>query len=153
MRISVIFDDELVMVDGVGYRVTLPDEPDVHAIQWTGQTGEIEYRDQHTPNEAIDDQAVLAPYLALWQAAHEAATAPPAEPPRRLIPKSVVQERLNDLGRLGDAFQILNADPLNFGRWFAPNHPNVYADDAGLLTILGPDALDLTAEEIAAITA
>lgn len=80
MRLSVIFDDELVMKDGVGYRVTLPNEPDVHAIQWTGATGEIEYRDQHTPNEAFDDEAVLAPYLALWQAAHDAAIAPPSGP-------------------------------------------------------------------------
>lgn len=77
MRLSVIFDDELVMKDGVGYRVTLPDEPDVHAIQWAGETGEIEYRDQHTPNEAIDDESVLLPYLALWQAAQDATNPAP----------------------------------------------------------------------------
>ena len=70
---------------------------------------------------------------------------------RRLIPKSVVQERLNDLGRLGDAFALLQADPLNFGRWFAPNHPNVFADDEGLLAIL--DTLGLTAEQIAGVVA
>lgn len=89
MRLSVIFDDELVMVDGVGYRVNLPDAPEIHAIQWNGQAGEIEYRDQHTPNEAIDDQAVLAPYLALWQAAHDAAT--------QVSPVLVVPARISKL--------------------------------------------------------
>lgn len=90
MRLSVIFDDQLVMKDGVGYRVTLPDDPDVHAIQWTGEAGEIEYRDQHTPNEAIDDEAVLAPYLALWQAAHDAANPAPTFADRKAAKNAAV---------------------------------------------------------------
>ena len=154
MRLSVIFDDALVMKDGVGYRVTLPDEPDVHAIQWGGETGEIEYRDQHTPNEAIDDQAVLAPYLALWQAAHDAATALPNERPRRLIPKSVVQERVNAIGKWGAVIGALmpgGVPSIYYGRWFTPDHPNVYADDPDLLAMLR--AVGCTAEQIAEVTA
>lgn len=89
MRLSVIFDDQRVMVDGVGYRVTLPDASEIHAIQWTGQAGEIEYRDQHTPNEAFADEGLLAPYLTLWQAAHDAAT--------QVSPVPVVPARISKL--------------------------------------------------------
>lgn len=89
----------------------------------------------------------------IWDGETLAAPEIVAPSARRLIPKSVVQERLNDLGRLADALAILNDDPLRFGRWFAPNHPNVYFDDEGLLTVLGPDGLDLTEEQIAAVTA
>lgn len=70
---------------------------------------------------------------------------------RRLIAKSTVQERVNAVGKLGAAFAILQADPISFGRWFAPDWPNVYFDDPGLLAVL--EAAGCTPEEIAAITA
>lgn len=73
------------------------------------------------------------------------------EAPRRLIPKSVVQERVNDVGKLEGAFAALQADALAYCRWFAPDWPNVYADDEGLLAML--DGIGCTEEEIAAITA
>jgi hypothetical protein len=75
----------------------------------------------------------------------------PGPPPRRLIRKSLVQERVNAIGKLGDAFAALNADPLAFGRWFAPDWPSVYADDEGLLEVL--TGIGCTEEQIAAITA
>lgn len=75
--------------------------------------------------------------------------APPA--PRRELPKSTVQERVNAVGKLDEAFAVLNAQPIYFGRWFAPDWPNVYADDEGLLAVLA-DA-GCTADEIATITA
>lgn len=74
-----------------------------------------------------------------------------APPSRRLIPKSVVQERVNAVGKLGVAFSALQADPISFGRWFAPDHPNVYADDERLLQLLS--IIGCTAEEIATVTA
>jgi hypothetical protein len=70
---------------------------------------------------------------------------------RRLIAKSTVQERVNALGKLGDAFAALQAQPISFGRWFAPDWPQVYADDPGLLGLL--QYIGLTAEQIAAVTA
>ena len=72
-------------------------------------------------------------------------------PARRLIPKSVVQERLNTLGKLGAAFTALNSNPIYFGRWFAPDWPEVYFDDEGLLEVLG--AIGCTEAEIAQVTA
>lgn len=72
-------------------------------------------------------------------------------PPRRLIAKSLVQERVHVLGKLGIAFAALQAEPILFGRWFAPDWPNVYADDENLLLLL--NAIGCTEAEIAEITA
>lgn len=71
--------------------------------------------------------------------------------PRRQLPKSVVQERMNTIGKLGVAFAALQSNPLAFGRWFAPNWPNVYADDADLVGLL--TAIGCTEAEIAEVTA
>lgn len=73
--------------------------------------------------------------------------------PRRTIPKSVVQARANDLGKLGLVMALL-LQPENavyFARWFAPDWPNVFYDDEQMLLMLG--AVGCTAEEIATITA
>lgn len=83
MKLSVIFDDARVVKDGLGYEVMLPSKPEFWAIQWNGETGHIEYRDPDRLNEAIpnddrpDAAVFLAPYMALWQAAHALATAEP----------------------------------------------------------------------------
>ncbi len=76
---------------------------------------------------------------------------PQPTPPRRIIPKSVVQERMNDIGKLGAAFTALNSNPIFFGRWFAPDWPNVYFDDEGLLMVLS--AIGCTPAQIETITA
>ena len=66
---------------------------------------------------------------------HELAD-PPTEDARRLIPKSVVQDRLIEAGKLTAVLNILRMDDASYVRWFAPNHPNVYADDPSMLTVL-----------------
>lgn len=83
---------------------------------------------------------------AAWQAAQ--AEIPP---PRRLIPKSTVQERCAAIGKLDELMTALLANPLYFGRWFASDWPRVYADDAGLLEML--TAVGCTPEQIAEVTA
>jgi hypothetical protein len=72
---------------------------------------------------------------------------------RRLVPKSVVQERVNALGKLGQVFDMLRSagHEIYYARWFAPDWPNVYADDEGLLDIL--NAVGCTPDEINTITA
>lgn len=122
----------------------------------------------------LDEAVPLAPNKGVWMAVTDAVQAAPegqvlastsvelqdgapvrvgayAAAPRRLIAKSVVQERVNGLGKLGDAFAALNSQPLQFGRWFAPDWPQVYADDEGLLAML--TAIGLTADQIATVTA
>lgn len=87
-----------------------------------------------------------------WTWNGTAFVSPPApEAPRRLIPKSVVQERANAVGKLDALMAALLANPLYFSRWFAPNHPNVYFDDADMLTLL--NAVGCTEAQIADITA
>ena len=44
MRVTIIRDDNIVLVDGVAHRVDCSDLPiDVHAVQWAGDLGEVEY--------------------------------------------------------------------------------------------------------------
>jgi hypothetical protein len=62
---------------------------------------------------------------------------------RRMIRKSVVQARLIEAGKMNAAYAALTANPVYFARWFAPDHPNVYADDPdaiALLVAIGADA-------------
>ncbi len=71
--------------------------------------------------------------------------------PRRLIPKSVIQERVNDIGKLEAVLAALQSQAILYARWFAPDWPNVYYNDAAMLYLL--DAVGCTAPEITAITA
>lgn len=89
-------------------------------------------------------------HVPAWRGYGFVAVSPP-DPPRRLIPKSLVQERVHDVGKLELALAALNSDAISFARWFAPDWPNVYFDDPGLLAIL--EAIGCTAEEIEMITA
>lgn len=72
-------------------------------------------------------------------------------PVRRELTKSTLMQRLNAIGKLQLAFNALMSEPLQFGLWFAPDWPNVYADDADLLTML--HAIGCTDAEIAQVTA
>jgi hypothetical protein len=99
----------------------------------------------------ISYASLLASEEAREQAGVETAEAPPSPPVRRLIRKSVVQERVHAIGKMGAAFTALQSDPISFGRWFAPDWPNVYFDDEGLLAML--EAIGCTEAQIAAITA
>lgn len=75
------------------------------------------------------------------QAFYDLVDEPP--PPRRTILKSLVTARLIAAGKIGAAYQALNADPSAFARWFAPDHGEVYADDSdalALLAAIGADA-------------
>lgn len=55
MRLTIIRDMGLVHVDGRGHdELDLSSVPaDVHAVQWYGSNGEIEYVSNDVPNEAI----------------------------------------------------------------------------------------------------
>lgn len=81
--------------------------------------------------------------------AEEVAARPPE--PRRQLPKSLVWSRLVDLGKASAAKALLDQDAVAWGRWFAPDWPNVFADDQGLLDFLA--GLGLTEEQITAVTA
>jgi hypothetical protein len=77
MRVTVIFPDNAVYVDGVARVVQMPPhDPNWHALQWYDDVGDIEVR--VGAGRSIEDRSIVAPYLAAWEAA--APPAPPAPP-------------------------------------------------------------------------
>ncbi len=80
--VTVVPEDKIIIVNGVAYAVDMQYPDGIHAIQWAGTSGHIEYEDA-SPNTPIlpDDYAEhVQPFVTAWQAAHAAATAPPSEP-------------------------------------------------------------------------
>lgn len=68
------------------------------------------------------------------------ADAPP--PPRQTVLKSVVQSRIIEAGKMGNAYAALTGNPIYFARWFAPDHPSVYCDDPDAVTLVTALGLD-----------
>lgn len=77
VKIAIIPEDSIVVVDKKGYSgldlsFLLPS---VHAVQWYGAEGEVEYVDAQgrpTHNETITDFTPYQPALDAWQAAKAA---------------------------------------------------------------------------------
>lgn len=68
---------------------------------------------------------------------------------RRMVFKSVIIERLHQAGKLAAASAALNADLYTSERWYAPDKPAIYADDAealALLKAIGADPAVIFAE-------
>jgi hypothetical protein len=57
MRVSVVIDDNMVAVGGVGFHVDCSwIDQAIHAIQWYDTHGEIEYRSTYLPSEGRWDR-------------------------------------------------------------------------------------------------
>jgi len=69
MRVTVIPEDKWIRKDEVSER--LPEwnfnDPDIHAIQWYDDHGEIEWKNPQR-NEVITEDSILQPYLAALDA-------------------------------------------------------------------------------------
>lgn len=76
-------------------------------------------------------------------ATFEPLTVAPA--PRREVPKSVIQARLIAAGKMDAVFAALFASPADFARWFAPDWPNVFADDERMIEVLAAVGADIEA--------
>ena len=78
MRLSAVFDDNVVTVDGASRRViwssVLPAK--WHAFQWYDTVGEMEYGDR---NEKVYDTALAALFKSAWDAG-TAGDSPVADP-------------------------------------------------------------------------
>lgn len=82
MRITIIKDDNAVIVDGEHHTVDLSGLPEgFHALQWDGTSGEVEHtvtKCEHCGvrskkgNELIYDLAPYQPYVDGWTAAKKA---------------------------------------------------------------------------------
>lgn len=85
MRVTIIKDDNAVIVNGERHTVACTDLPaDFHALQWDGTSGEVEYRAtrcEHCSarskkgNALISDLAPYQKYVDAWLAAKGAADA------------------------------------------------------------------------------
>jgi len=64
--LTVVPSDSLIIVDGEPLHFDFDAPENLHAIQWDGTSGHIEYTDG--PNEVLTTDAAVAPYVALWQA-------------------------------------------------------------------------------------
>jgi hypothetical protein len=80
-------------------------------------------------------------YIAEWrsslpQPSETEIEAAEAAPPRRMLRKSTVQQRLIDVGLMDAAHAALWADKAAYARWFVSDHPKVNADDPEALALL-----------------
>ena len=75
-RVTVVPQDQLIIVDGMALHFNfIGPHTNLHAIQWDGQQGHMEWEDDFNwPLPAADTTAFedeVAPYVALWQAEKE----------------------------------------------------------------------------------
>jgi len=64
MNVCVITEDRLIQVDGEALNFDFTIDSNIHAIQWNGTAGHVEFKD-NTPNEDITD---FTPYQSLVDA-------------------------------------------------------------------------------------
>lgn len=82
MRLTIVREDNAVIVDGVRFTVDCSSLPvDVHAVQWDGAAGEVEYSvtrcdhcgaRQKKGNEFIRDASPYQTYVDAWKLAKAA---------------------------------------------------------------------------------
>lgn len=106
-----------------------------------------------TEDPAPDGQVVASEMISVAGARPVAtstfADAPPAA--RRLIPKSIVLQRVDDAGKFDPVYAAFQTQPKLLMKWNSPDWPNVFFDDETMLTVL--NAVGCTSDQIAAITA
>ena len=71
-RVTVVPADKLILVDGQGLTFDFSAPSNLHALQWDGQQGHLEFEDDYNQTLSASDPAAydeeVAPYVALWQA-------------------------------------------------------------------------------------
>lgn len=93
-RITIIADDGVVGVDGEFREVDLADlDPDIHAVQWDGAKGHIEFRTKGKLAKEVTSITPFQKYIDRWNAV------PPSPP--FVNPQRAPDERI-DIGRAGD---------------------------------------------------
>ena len=80
MRITIVRDDNLVIVDERAATIDVSDLPsNLHALQWRGETGEVEFNDG-TPNEIIANITQYQRYINVHQEIIAKEDEPPPPP-------------------------------------------------------------------------
>ena len=138
MRVTMIRDDNMVIIDGRVLSVNLSDMPsDVHAVQWFGESGHVEKQGQ--PNEAIASVSGYQTWISRFNdAAYEIDNPPTYVPTQEEIIQSfkdAIQNTLDDEAKIKGYDNIVSAcsyagypnvfqaEAVAFGQWRA----NVWA--------------------------
>jgi hypothetical protein len=121
MRVTIIVDDNKVVVEGIAYTIDCSAliEADVHAVQWFGDRGEIEFStDPDTgnrlPNAMITD---VSPFQFLIDAWMTEAQKPEPEPETPTAPPSVLPQDMIAQFTAADATKIRAAVEANAQFW------------------------------------
>lgn len=79
MRVTVIPADATVYVDGDARQVAMPPcDPNWRALQWDDDRGDVEVR--IGAGYSVEDWAIVAPFVAAWEAAAPRPAQPPGQP-------------------------------------------------------------------------
>ena len=72
-HVTVIPEDKIILVNGEGFVFDFPIPENLRALQWHDSAGHIEYTDgqPNRPLTSADYDAVVAPFVALWQAEYD----------------------------------------------------------------------------------
>ena len=71
--VTVVPEDKMIIVDKQALRFDFAAPANLHALQWHDSAGHIEYTDgqPNRPLTSADYDAVVAPFVALWQAEYD----------------------------------------------------------------------------------
>ncbi len=93
MRLTIVPADRCIIKDGAALLLDFEAQTGVHAIQWYGAHGTIEYTEG--PQERFDDFAVVAPFVAAYDAEVERlAAVQPTAPTAAEIRRGEILARL-----------------------------------------------------------
>ena len=95
-QVTVIPADKVISVNGLGLNFNFPAPANMHALQWHGEAGHIEYTDgqANRPLTAADYNAEVAAFTALWQAEYDRLE---EERNRPLTPEEQKQVRMAEI--------------------------------------------------------
>lgn len=113
-RITVVVEDGIVIVDGTSYPVDCSISPaGVRAIQWADGAGWMEF--EGAPNEHFTDaryNAVLAPFVALWEAERDRPVETPPEATEAPRPSEPLYLDAIDYGQADRLFRADKVEKL-----------------------------------------
>lgn len=125
----------MVIVDGRALSVDLSGLPDnLHAVQWDGQAGHVEFNDG-TPNEELEGISAWQSVIDAWETARQAEDAPSPEP-------ALEQAKAAKLAEIAKAHDAALAGLVALSN----PAPAVVAVEAALLAVSDPEGLDYARE-------
>ena len=78
MRVTIIPEDQTILVDGEALKFPFTADSMIHAIQWYGNYGTIEKKIGSA--EQFDDFGIVQPFITLWQTRKDEIAALEAQP-------------------------------------------------------------------------